>query len=79
MIKTGCKFCEALDRYKRVEATIRDYEPEVSFRLSAAIVRRKFIKGRRGCQSSFTDYRNKGCGYELNYCPECGRDLRKKG
>lgn len=74
-----CKFCEAADRFMRAEAVIRDYEPEVSFRLSVAIIRRKFIKGRRGCQSSVTDTRYQGCGYALNFCPECGRDLRKKG
>lgn len=75
----GCKFCEALTRGKRIAETLRDFEPEASYRFSVGIVRRKFIKGRLGCQASLTDYRYRGCGYELNYCPECGRDLRKKG
>lgn len=64
--------------HKRVAATLTDYEPDEHFRLSVAILRRKFVKGRTGCQSTITDTRIRGCGYELNFCPECGRDLRKK-
>ena len=74
-----CKVCDALARYKRSAEIWKEYDPDASYRFSVALVRRKFIKGRRGCQDTVTDYRYQGCGYALNFCPECGRDLRKKG
>ena len=73
-----CKFCEAMESNHKVDVILKKHEPDVSSRYSVAIVKRLFRKGIRGCRGSSTDYRHLGCGYALNFCPECGRDLKKK-
>lgn len=72
-----CKFCEAMQSKWRADAVRKDYDPEAEYRYSVAIVCRRFEKGRRGCQTSHTDYRWRQCGYKLEFCPECGRKLTK--
>lgn len=79
MADQKCKFCEALEMYRRIDAVVKDFDPNMSNRYSVAIARRAFIKGRKGCQSIQTDYGYRKCGYKLNFCPECGRDLNQKG
>lgn len=79
MASHKCKFCEALDMYRRIDAVVKDFDPDMSNRYSVAIVKRTFFKGRGGCQTSRADYGYRKCGYKLNFCPECGRDLNKKG
>jgi hypothetical protein len=74
-----CDFCNAMATHKKVDSISRDYFPEASYRYSVAIVQRTFVKGRRGSQGRTTDYRYRGCGYKLNYCPECGTKLGRKG
>lgn len=73
-----CKFCEAMQTNRQIDVIMRKRDPDVSYRYSVAIVKRLFIKGSKGCRSYGTDYRYRGCGYELNFCPECGRDLKRK-
>ena len=73
-----CKFCEAMESYLRVDTFNKTRFPEDDYRYSVAIVRRLFVKGRKGSRSTSTDYRYRGCGYALNFCPECGRKLAKK-
>ena len=73
-----CKFCEAMERHWRLEVALQKEEPDFEYRYSVAIVRRLFKKGVNGCRGSSTDYRSRGCGYDLNYCPECGRKLTRK-
>lgn len=73
-----CKFCEAMKSHRNVDTILKMNEPDMEHRYSVAIVRRMFFKGRKGCKGTGTDYRYKGCGYELNFCPECGRSITKK-
>lgn len=72
-----CKFCEAMALHRRVDTILKKTDPDMEHRYSVAIVRRMFFKDRKGSQGSSTDYRYRGCGYALNFCPECGRKLTK--
>ena len=72
-----CKFCETMESHRKVDAILKEHDPDMEHRYSVAIVTRIFFKGRKGCQGASTDYRHLGCGYELNFCPECGRKLAK--
>ena len=72
-----CKFCEAMESRRRADTILKKHEPDMEHRYSVAIVSRMFFKGRKGCHGSSTDYRYRGCGYALNFCPECGRKLAK--
>ena len=73
-----CKFCEAMEFNRNLDTILKKNDPEIEHRYSVAIVKRTFVKGRKGARGSSTDYRYRGCGYDLNFCPECGRDLNKK-
>lgn len=73
-----CKFCEALESWKSGAAFNKTYYPDCEWRYSVALVIRTFVKGRRGSHGRSTDYRYRGCGYKLNFCPECGRKISKK-
>lgn len=78
MAKTStamCKFCEAMESNRKVDESLKVWDSETERRYSIAIVTRIFKKGHIGCLSSSTDYRCRGCGYDLNFCPECGRKL----
>ena len=73
-----CKFCEAMESHRKVDVIMKKHEPAVYYQYSVAIVKRLFRKGSKGVRATNTDYRYRGCGYALNFCPECGRDLKKK-
>jgi hypothetical protein len=66
-----------MESKRRADTIVKKHEPEWDPRYSVAIVSRIFVKGRKGCRGSSTDYRYRGCGYALNFCPECGRQLTK--
>jgi len=72
-----CKFCEAIESHRRVDAILKKNDPDWGQRYSVAIVARSFLKGRKGPQSTSTDYRHRGCGYDMNFCPECGKQIGK--
>ena len=80
-----CKFCEAIKNHKRcdyVSDRWKSEDPEVQklgkykHEYTVAIVKRSWYQ-KRGKRSAgrITDYRYRGLGYKLNYCPECGRKL----
>lgn len=73
-----CKFCEALSWKKKFARASHKQYPDHRSVYSVALVDRIFVKGRKGgsCGTS-VDYRNKGCGYQLNFCPECGKYLKR--
>ena len=73
-----CKFCDSMDSFRKVDTILKKHDPDAEYRYSVAIVRRMFFKGRKGSRGSATDYRYRGCGYALNFCPECGRELMKR-
>ena len=70
-----CKFCESLKVTKRINR-YNNKDKKFKFKYSVAMVTRTFVKGRYGCSGRTVDYRHLGCGYELNYCPECGVKLK---
>ena len=72
-----CKFCEAMESHRRADTILKKHDPDMEHRYSVAIVSRIFRKGSKGARGSSTDYRYRGCGYALNFCPECGRKLAK--
>ena len=79
-----CVFCESLDESKWIDERLARNDPdpecELEQRYSVAIVKRTFLKGSEGCRGTMTDYgyRRRADGYPLNFCPECGRDLKRK-
>lgn len=73
-----CRFCEAMGAKRRADAIWKKREPAIEWRYSVAIVARTFVKGHRGSRGRDTDYAYRGCGYKLNFCPECGRKLPKR-
>lgn len=72
-----CIMCDALYSTKGIYALSNEErakgEPKKTPIFTVALVVRTKTNG---CisQSRFTDY-GKGCGYKLNYCPVCGRNL----
>lgn len=76
----SCKFCEALETWKYCNKTFnktRPKEERLKEEYTVALVSHTWSasKGKRNA-SRTVDYRNKGLGYKLNYCPECGKELR---
>ena len=69
-----CDFCEALSTHKLANGLCSDKEFE--HRITIAIVNGLYRKRRKTIQSRSIDFNNKGRGFELNYCPSCGRELR---
>lgn len=71
-----CKFCDSLRTWKQVKSMEKDMKEEYK----VALVIRSWnpkVRSKRHAGRT-TDYRNRGIGYELNYCPECGVQLRGK-
>ena len=65
-----CNFCESMKIYKRGDAILAKRDPDVTNRYSVAIVVQTVLK-------SGEKHRNIGCDYPLNFCPECGADMRE--
>lgn len=79
-----CKFCESMarnkERYKIVRGWATDAELEefgkwMNEYTVAIVIRSWYQKKGKKAASRTIEFRNKGLGYELNYCPECGRKL----
>ena len=80
-----CEFCETLKMYKISVKACNDMLSDQDKRdhgkymasYSVAICQYTWYKkhGKRSAGRT-TDYRHKGLGFKLNYCPECGRDMR---
>ena len=81
-----CKFCEAMNTHRQCEQIARSWATDAELKefgkwmteYSVAIVKRSWYQ-KRGKKSAgrSTDYRYRGLGYKLNYCPECGRKLKR--
>lgn len=79
-----CKFCESMECNKEVERTARGWATDAELleygkwmiEYSVAIVKRSWYQ-KRGKKSAHRtiQFRNKGFGYKLKYCPECGKEL----
>ncbi len=74
-----CKFCDNLSERKERENLYGYFDPELGRWIqeyTVALVIHSWYQ-KRGKKSAFrtVDFRNKGLGYKLNYCPECGKEL----
>ena len=81
MNKTKCEFCEALKSYKQIhDFSNSEYKRRgvecFYHEYTVAMIIRTWTKskGKRKAGRT-TDYRYRGIGYKLNYCPECGERL----
>jgi hypothetical protein len=80
--KIMCKFCESLNyekQYARESNRNRDKEDKLKHSYNVALITHTWTKRRgkrKACRT--VDYRNQGIGYQLNYCPECGRMLKRE-
>lgn len=73
---SDCRFCESLQLHKRlVRENAKEFGTKARHVYTVALVDRRFCPGVKGVSGRTTDYRYWGCGYQLNYCPECGRKL----
>lgn len=80
--KNKCIFCEEYRTRKSVNDFKRNH-PEwygddawLQYEIKVAMVIRHWRAGYKRQASRTTDYRSQGCGYALNFCPECGRALK---
>ena len=80
-----CEFCKTLAEMKdchkiaqgwATDADLAEYGKWMQ-ELTVAVVERNWYqkKGKRSAGRT-VHYRNKGLGFALKYCPECGRELR---
>ena len=81
-----CKFCEAMKVNRQIEeinrawATNEDLKRYGKYMVeyTVAIVKRSYHQ-KTGKKKSgrMLEFRYRGLGYELNYCPECGADMKE--
>jgi hypothetical protein len=77
----SCKFCESYENYRHIHAFCNKEIPKeqhMKHEYTVALVIRSWCpKYRSKSHAARTvSYRNRGIGFELNYCPECGKKLR---
>ena len=82
-----CKFCEAMKANRQVEEISRSLATNEEIKrygkhmieYTVAIVKRSYFQKLGKKRSGRTlEFRYRGLGFELNYCPECGADMRGK-
>lgn len=79
-----CDFCRSLEGkkffVKYYNKKLKEIEaPKIRCEMSVAIVQRTWHEGvSKKHAGTETHYRCRGIGYKLNYCPECGKYLRKR-
>lgn len=67
-----CEFCRSLYVYKQADEISRGV---LRREYSVALIKTSYEKGHKKDARRFVDYRRAKLGYELNYCPECGRKI----
>lgn len=82
MTDKPCAFCEALMGYKKIRAFLdqrrkEEHKEKIYEEYTVALVVRSYVKGKKRTAGRTTDYKNQGIGYQLNFCPECGRRLER--
>lgn len=74
-----CDFCDDLNLRKQCakeDNRGQNEDNRLKYAYNVALVQHMWTKSRgkrNACRS--VDFRNKGIGYQLNYCPECGKKL----
>lgn len=80
----GCKFCEAMKVNRQVEERSRYWMTDSErkqygkymIEYTVAIVKRTwYTKMGKRCSGRNVEYRYRGLGFKLNFCPECGRKM----
>ena len=79
MKENMCEFCDNLDFRKQLNVednSVRDKDNVFMNEYTVALVIHQWTKrkGKRNAGRT-TDYRYRGLGYKLNFCPECGRKV----
>lgn len=75
-----CEFCDSLELQKTIDKSWNNGWSDKSMKLfhdyTVAIVTHSWTKqqGKRKA-SRIVDYRKRGLGYKLNFCPECGKKI----
>lgn len=77
-----CKFCERYEFEKKINRKLNAWNKEraeqtFKHAYSVAFVVHTWIHSKRNA-SRLVDYRNLGRGFQLNFCPECGRRLNRR-
>lgn len=65
----SCKFCDLLNLMKRLEENHNDLEYLIEYK--AALISESYYKKQFSGQSTHDSY-------DLNYCPECGKEIKNK-
>lgn len=83
MPEVDCEFCLALAGHKEAAAFWRKYDKNgigrVKCEYNVALVIRTWDPERGKAHAGrTTDYRHRGIGFKLNFCPECGAELKRK-
>lgn len=81
-----CKFCEAMKVNRQIEEVSRSWTTDDEYKrygkymveYTVAIVKRSYYRKTGKKKSGRTlEFRHRGLGFELNFCPSCGADMRK--
>ncbi len=83
---SACKFCEAMKTNRQIEELCKTWPTESEteqygkymIEYTVAIVKRTWYTkmGKRNSGRS-VEYRYRGLGFELNFCPECGTKMKR--
>ena len=80
-----CPFCSAVSSSIQIAEFWNGLKPggliepeQYNMELSVALISRKWKPGTpKGSGGRMVDYKYRGCGYKLTFCPTCGKRLRK--
>ena len=71
-----CKFCETMQTHMNIDQM--SFNDEIETEYTVAIVKRTWIpkyQSKRTASRS-VGYKRNGVGFDLNFCPECGKSMR---
>lgn len=81
----ACRFCEAMESNRKVYKISSEWLTDAErnqygkymIEYTVAIVKRTWYKKKgKATADRTTQYRYRGIGFDLNYCPECGRKVK---
>lgn len=68
-----CDFCKDYEHFKELDRTASN--PHTRHDYHVALIRRSWNERVGRSHAGEMTHRPKGCGYDLKYCPECGRRI----